>query len=457
MNLATMSATEAAAAIRGGRIASEELVRASLARIGERESQVKAWTFLDPELALAQARAADRARRDGRPLGALHGVPVGIKDIFDTADMPTENGSVLHAGRRPERDSTVVRRLREAGAVILGKTVTTEFAAYTPAATRNPRDLSRTPGGSSSGSAAAVADGMVPAALGSQTNGSVIRPAAFCGVVGYKPSYGLVSRAGALALSRSLDQVGLFVRTVEDAALVAECLAGFDPADPDTLPGPPPEGSGPQGGPRPELARAGRPAESPPRLAFVRTPVWESAEDDTRRAFAGLVAALGPAVEEAALPPEFDGAVAAHLDIMDVDLAHNLRREYDTGRGRLSARLRQEIERGQQILAVDYARALDLAPRLNALLEPLFGRYDALLAPSAPGVAPEGLGATGNPIFCTIWTFCGTPAITLPILEGRAGLPIGAQLIGRRGDDGRLLGVAGWLMERFAGAPVRAA
>ena len=446
MTLTTMSATEAAAAIRGGRITSEELVRASLARIGERESQVKAWTFLDPELALAEARAADRARRDGRPLGALHGVPVGIKDIFDTADMPTENGSVLHAGRRPERDSTVVRRLREAGAVILGKTVTTEFAAYTPAATRNPRDLSRTPGGSSSGSAAAVADGMVPAALGSQTNGSVIRPAAFCGVVGYKPSYGFISRHGGLALSRSLDQVGLFARSVEDATLVAECLAGFDPADPDMTAGPPPE-----------LARAGRPAESPPRLAFVRTPVWENAEDDTRRAFARLLAALGPAVEEAALPPEFDGAVAAHLDIMDVDLAHNLRREYDTGRGRLSARLCQEIERGQQILAIDYARALDLAPRLNALLEPLFGRYDALLTPSAPGEAPEGLGSTGKPIFCTIWTFCGTPAITLPILEGRTGLPIGAQLVGRRGDDGRLLGVASWLMERFAGAPVRAA
>src|SRR5437879_11453903 len=235
-NLHWLSASDAARLIRDGAVGSAELVQACLARVRETDAQVQAWTFLDPDHALAQARAADELRLSGQPVGPLHGVPVGIKDIVDTADMPTENGSALYAGRTPSRDATTVSLLRAAGAVILGKTVTTEFAYFTPGKTRNPHNAEHTPGGSSSGSAAAVAAGMVPLALGSQTNGSTIRPAAFCGVLGFKPTHGLIPRSGILELSRTLDHVGLFARSIDDIALLAEELAGYDEGDPDTRP-----------------------------------------------------------------------------------------------------------------------------------------------------------------------------------------------------------------------------
>ncbi len=234
MSLCALSLTEAAIDIREGRITSAELVRDCLKRIDEVDADIEAWAFLDRDHAMRQAEAADAHRKQGRAVGPLHGVPVGIKDIFDTGDMPTELGSPLWAGRTPRRDAAAVARLRAAGAVIMGKTVTTEYAYFTPGKTRNPHDPARTPGGSSSGSAAAVAAHMVPGAIGSQTNGSVIRPAAFCGVVGFKPTHGLIPRSGALLLSRTLDHVGVFARTVEDAALLAEILAGFDEEDPDT-------------------------------------------------------------------------------------------------------------------------------------------------------------------------------------------------------------------------------
>ena len=283
MDSISISAAEAAAAIRAGRISAEELVRACLDHIAGLEERIGAWACLDPDLALQQARAADREQREGRALGPLHGLPVGVKDIFDTRDMPTENGTVLHAGRRPDKDATAVALLRAAGATILGKTVTTELAVYAPAKTRNPHDPARTPGGSSSGSAAAVAAGMVPLALGSQTNGSVIRPASFCGVYGYKPSHGLISRHRVLQQSRALDHVGVFARTLEDAALIAEQIMAFDERDPDTQP-------------RARFNLSRMVAEEPPvkpRLAFVKTPVWDQAEDDTREAFCGPGCAPG--------------------------------------------------------------------------------------------------------------------------------------------------------------------
>ena len=322
-NLARMTATEAAEAIRAGRITSEALVGACLDRIAALEERVGAWAFLDPGHALKQAREADRARREGKALGPLHGVPVGIKDIFDTKDMPTENGTVLHAGRRPAEDAAAVSLLRDAGAVILGKTVTTELAVYSPGKTRNPHDPERTPGGSSSGSAAAVAAFMAPLAIGTQTNGSVIRPASYCGVYGYKPSYGLISRHRVLRQSPPLDQVGVFARTVEDAALVAERIMGFDDRDPGMRPGP-----------RPALV--GTLAEEPPfppRLAFVKTPVWGQADMDTQEAFAALVARLGEIVVEIELPEMFRDAVAIHRTIMEADLAGSLRAGIRAGEG----------------------------------------------------------------------------------------------------------------------------
>jgi len=440
-DITLISATEAAEAIREGRMTSEELVGACLERIAAIEDRIGAWAHLDADHALKQAREADRIQRDGQTLGPLHGVPVGVKDIFDTADMPTEDGTVLHAGRQPQEDATAITLLREAGAVILGKTVTTELAVYAPGKTRNPHDFERTPGGSSSGSAAAVAAGMAPLAIGTQTNGSVIRPASYCGVYGYKPSYGHISRHRVLQQSRPLDQVGVFARTIEDAALVAEQIMGFDDRDPDT-----------QLRARPALIETA--AEEPPfnpRLAFVKTPVWDQAETDTKEAVSELVAHLGENAGEVDLPDIFNDAIEQHRAIMEADLARSFEQEYARGKDKLSSILREMIERGQKVLAVDYNRAVSRIPEFNRAFVKVFDWHDAILTPAATGEAPVGLESTGSPIFCTIWTLCGMPAITLPILQGSNGLPLGVQLVGPKGDDARLLRTARWLVSNLAG------
>ncbi|KAB2851348.1 MAG: amidase [Hyphomicrobiaceae bacterium] len=435
MTLHTLTLAEAAAGIREGRFTSAELVRDCLERFREADASVEAWAFLDADHAMRQAEAADDWRRQGKATGALHGVPIGVKDIFDTADYPTELGSPLWQGRTPRRDAFVVARLRAAGAVIMGKTVTTEYAYFHPGKTRNPLDPARTPGGSSSGSAAAVAASMVPGAIGSQTNGSVIRPASFCGVIGFKPTHGLIPRSGALLLSRTLDHVGVFARSVEDSGLLAETLAGFDEDDPDTRPIA-----------KPRLAEtATSEPPLPPRLAFVRTPAWEHAEPATRAGFSQLTAALGGAASEVELGSGFDRILEFHRIIMAVEMAHNLYRDYEKGRKEMSAPLREIIERGLKHAAVDYLRATAGVAPLNSALEAVFDEFDAILTPSAPGAAPRGLGATGNPIFSTIWTYLGTPALTLPLLQSEDGLPIGVQLVARRGNDGKLLRTANWL------------
>jgi Asp-tRNA(Asn)/Glu-tRNA(Gln) amidotransferase A subunit family amidase len=437
MELFELSAVEATRLIRDGRVTSEDLVRACLKRIEELEPTVEAWVHLDAEHALQQARAADEAHREGEALGPLHGVPVGVKDIFDTEDMPTEDGTVLHAGRQPLNDATVVRLLREAGAIIMGKTVTTELAVYAPNKTRNPHDPERTPGGSSSGSAAAVAAHMVPLAVGTQTNGSVIRPAAYCGICGFKPSHGLISRSRVLHQSWHLDQVGVFARGVEDAALLAESLMAFDEDDRDMKPRA-----------RPRLREtAAQEPPVPPDLAFAKTPAWDLADADTHGAFAELVERLGDRVIEIELPQPFDHAATWHRTIIEADLARSFAREYQEGRDKLSSTLTEMIERGGQVLATHYNHSVDQITTLNGLLDEVFEAYDAILTPSTTGEAPVGLESTGNPIFCTIWTFCGTPAITLPLMQGSNGMPIGVQLVGPRGDDARLLRTANWLTQ----------
>ncbi len=431
------SAVDTAEAIRGGRIDAVDVMQAYLDRTARVDDIVQAWAHLDPERALKQAEEADQARREGKTLGPLHGVPVGVKDILDTKDYPTEDGTVLHAGRRPHEDATAVSRLRSAGAVIMGKTVTTELAMYSPGKTRNPHDPARTPGGSSSGSAAAVASYMAPLAVGTQTNGSVIRPAAYCGVVGFKPSHGLISRHRILQQSRPLDQVGVFSRSVEDVALLAESLIGFDVQDPDTRPSAAPA----------LLATAREDPPLRPQLAFVRTPVWDQAEDTTHEAFAELVEHLGDAMEEIDLPKQFNDALALHRTIMEADLARSFEQEYARGKDRLSPVLREMIERGQKVLAVDYNEAVSRIGTLNTLLNAIFHKYDAILTPATTGEAPMGLESTGSPVFCTIWTLCGVPAITLPLMTGPEGLPLGIQLVGPRGDDARLLRTARWLTQ----------
>jgi Asp-tRNA(Asn)/Glu-tRNA(Gln) amidotransferase A subunit family amidase len=440
-NLHWLSASEAARLIRDGAISSEQLVEACLARVREIDTEIQAWAFLDPDYALAQARAADDWRLEGRPTGPLHGVPLGIKDIFDTADMPTENGSVLCAGRTPSRDATVISMLRAAGAVILGKTVTTEFAYFGPGKTRNPHHAEHTPGGSSSGSAAAVAAGMVPLALGSQTNGSTIRPAAFCGVVGFKPTHGLISRHGVLTLSRTLDHVGLFARTLDDIALLAAELVGYDERDPDTRPR----------ARIPFVEVAGEEPPLPPMFAFVKTPHWERTDHETKEGFAELIEQLGDRVEEVELFPSATEAWEWHRTIMDAEMTVNLEREWEQGRDRLSEPLRALLQRGEQVRAIDYQRAVArVRPIYESFVELFEQRYDAILTPSAPGAAPKGLASTGDPSFCTLWTLCGMPAVSVPLLESTNGLPLGVQLVGPRDGDARLLRTARWLATRVA-------
>jgi len=436
-----LSAADAARLISDGVLTSEELVGACLECIRSLEPKVQAWTYLDEDHALAQARRADEFKRSGQSIGPLHGVPVALKDIIDTADMPTENGCALHKGRTPREDAAVVKRLKAAGAVILGKSVTTECAYFAPGKTRNPWNLEHTPGGSSSGSAAAVAAGMVPLALGSQTNGSTIRPAAFCGVYGFKPTHGLIPRTGVLELSRTLDHVGLFARTLEDVALLAEEMAGYGEGDPDTR------------------LRARIPfreilAQEPPiepMLAFVKTPHWERCDEEMKEAFAELREALGDRIEEVELFPSAADAWSWHQTIMDTEMAHNFEREWTAGSEQLSPQLRTLIGRGREVKAVDYLRARrSIAGVVNGFDEIFMERYDAILTPAALGAAPRGLEATGDPSMCTLWTLCGMPALSLPLMRGANGLPLGVQLVGRRDFDARLLRTARWLLGKVS-------
>src|SRR5215471_3628138 len=436
----TLTAVEAASEIVRGAISAEDYTRACLDRIEAVEPKIHAFVHLDPEHALAQARTLDRSKANGDRIGPLHGIPVGIKDIFDTADYPTEYGSTIFAGRRPNADCTVVRKLREAGAVIIGKTATTEFAYYHPGATRNPRDLKRTPGGSSSGSAAAVAAGMVPLAIGSQTNGSMIRPAAFCGVFGVKPSHGLISRAGVLTLSRKLDHVGAFARSIEDLALVLDVLAGQDPADPDSQPYA-----------APSFRRGAAEAPPiPPSFALVRTPMWDKADADARTALEDLAKDVG--AHEVDLPNYYRDAWGAQRAIMAVDMAHNLGHHIDKN-GEASKVLRDLIEEGRAVTATQYLAALRDAQRCAEGMAGIFEQLaDAIITPSARGVAALGLEATGDPVFCSLWTLVGFPSLNLPLLANSDGLPIGVQLVGAPGRDERLLRTARALAAQLAEA-----
>ena len=442
IDLASLTATEAATEIAQGTISAEDLTRACLDRIAAVDGELGAFIYLDPEHALAQARALDERRAAGQPLGPLHGVPVGIKDIIDTQDMPTECGSPVLAGRRPMRDATVVSKLRAAGAVIIGKTVTTEFAYFSPGKTRNPRDLERTPGGSSSGSAAAVAAGLVPLALGTQTNGSMIRPAAFCGVFGMKPSYGLISRAGVLNLSKTLDHVGIFSRSVDDIALMLEVLAGYDPDNSATR----------------AIAtaqfRAVLKQEWPvtPRLALVRTPVWNKADASTQQAFEALAAELGDTCVSIDLPDYYAAAWDVQRIIMAVEMAHNLGAVADKGGSAVSKVFHDIVAAGRSETAQSYLRAVEARRKFAAAFDEIFSDCNAIITPAARGVAPKGLTATGDPVFCSLWTLTGLPAITLPLLSDTEDMPLGVQLVGAAGDDARLLRTAQWLVSKIARA-----
>jgi Asp-tRNA(Asn)/Glu-tRNA(Gln) amidotransferase A subunit family amidase len=438
-NLIALTASEAQAAIARGDLASEALVTAALGRIAELEPQLNAWTFLDRDRALAQAKAADEQRREGKGVGVLHGVPVGIKDIIDTADMPTENGSAFFKGRQPRQDATAVAALRAAGAVVLGKTVTTELATLTPSVTRNPCNPEHTPGGSSSGSAAAVASGMVPVALGTQTGGSVIRPAAFCGVYGFKPTFGLIARPGVLMQAPSLDTIGVFGRSLADVALVVDAIQGYDERDPASI-----------ASSRPNLlARAKEDWPLPPMFTFVKTHAWGEADAVTREAFGELIEHLGDKVEEISIDFTSERGIAAAKIVQNVELAHHYGPLLEEAPDLISKRLANQIEEGRRVRGVDYFAALATRQELYATIDGLITQHGHILTPAALGPAPKGLESTGNPVFCSFWTYLGVPAVTLPLLEAD-GLPMGVQLIGARRDDGRLLRSARWLVEHLA-------
>jgi Asp-tRNA(Asn)/Glu-tRNA(Gln) amidotransferase A subunit family amidase len=412
-----LSARDAASEIAAGRLGAEALVRACLERIWAREPVVGAWHHLDPEAALAAARHCDRSG----PSGPLHGIPIGVKDLIDTVDMPTGYGSAIYQGHRPASDAACVALARAAGAIVLGKTVTTEFACFTAGKTANPRNPAHTPGGSSSGSAAAVADSMVPLALGTQTAGSVIRPAAFCGCVGFKPSFGVIPRAGVKALCDSLDTIGTMARNVADAAFFAGVLGG-----------------------RPALREIAMPTDAP-RFGFYRTPMWEEAEPGTAAALDHARAALeraGARVVEVAVPPEHQRLTAAQDTVMGFELVRGLAYERLRHSAQLSPRLGQLLDAGMGVGADAYDAALAETAAARAGLDGFFGSCDAMLVPAAPGEAPEGLGYTGNPVFSRMWTLLGVPCVTVPAIWGASGLPTGIQLVGRIGHDAELMAAA---------------
>jgi Asp-tRNA(Asn)/Glu-tRNA(Gln) amidotransferase A subunit family amidase len=421
-----LGAVEAAALISAGRITSEQLTRACLERIAEREHDVRAWAHLSPDQAIAEAKARDRGPRRG----LLHGLPMAVKDVIDTADMPTEYGTPIYEGNRPCCDAVCVSGARLEGAVLLGKTVSTELANIHPAATRNPRNLGHTPGGSSSGSAAAVADAMVPLALGTQTGGSLIRPASYCGIVGYKPTFDFISTAGVKALSATLDTIGVFGRAVPDVALIGRALIGFETLDFDA-----------------------RPA-SGPSIGLYRTPQWRLAEAATMNAIeesAGRLERAGARVREVTAPALMDDIIPAADAISDYETYRSLAFERMHHADRISAGLTAKLEKAAGVTRARYLAALETARACGSLLEDLLRDVDVLITPSATGEAPAGLsaigptGSLGPAAFQQIWTVLHVPAVSVPVFAGPKGLPIGLQIIARRGDDERALGWAHWV------------
>ena len=411
-------AGELAVRTRAGELSATEVVGAFADRVEEREPDVRAWVEWDPEPALAEARSRDAAA----PLGPLHGVPVGIKDIIDTSDRPTQHGSEIFVDHRPATDAACVARLRAAGAVVMGKTTTTELAAYEPTPTRNPHDTAHTPGGSSSGSAAAVAAGMVPVALGTQTAGSIVRPAAFCGVLGFKPTFGLVDRTGVGAQAPSLDTVGWFARGADDLALLLDVLAPVAPAAPDAL-----------------------------RVAVMRTPHDEDADADVHAALAAAAQALE--ASGLAWPDEWDGLTEAQIAVQAREAALTLGPLRAEHAALMSDSLLGLLEQGDAVAPAAHAAALALARAAAAALPAVMCDVDALLVPAVGGEAPAGLDSTGDPLFCRAWTLLGSPAISVPAGRGAHGLPIGVQLIGRPGADRALIALAGRLQVALGDSP----
>jgi Asp-tRNA(Asn)/Glu-tRNA(Gln) amidotransferase A subunit family amidase len=425
-NLNELSCSDIVQGIAAGKFTAEAVARDCLERIKAREDTVKAWATVDPELALAQARALDRGPRRG----PLHGVPIGVKDVIDTVDLPTEMGSEIYKGHRAACDAACVAVARAAGAVILGKTVTAEFAGMFPGPTTNPHNPAHTPGGSSSGSAAAVADCMVPAAFGTQTGGSVLRPAAFCGAVGYKPTFNLINRSGIKFAAESLDTIGVITRTIDDAELVTGAVIGREPAR--------------------------RTMESAPRLGLCRTPLWDTAQPETKHAVedaAKRLSAAGASVREITLPDEFSRLFHASRETMNnYERSKSMAADFAAHGERISKVLSDRIKLGMAMRHDEYLAALRLAEDCRAKIEMAFEGLDAMISPCVKGEAPRGLNPTGDPAFQQFWTVLYGPTMSLPTHRGPNGLPVGLQVVARRYDDDRLFACARWIMTKLGAA-----
>jgi amidase len=419
-----LGAAEVAHKVAAGEVTCEAVVRDCLAHIEARDSVVKAWVNFNPELALAQAHALDR----GTKRGPLHGVPVGIKDIIDTFDMPTEMGSPIYRGNRPSADASCVALLRRAGAIILGKTVTCEFAGMAPGVTTNPHNPAHTPGGSSSGSAAAVADHMVHAALGTQTGGSVLRPSSYCGIFGFKPTYNTFNKMGVWPAAESIDTVGVHARSLDDIELMTDVLRMQTPAPP-------------------------RKIDRAPRIGFCRTAVWDNAQPESKAAVESAAAALGKAgaaVQEIKLPDAFEGMHGlARGTVNFVERAACMAFLWDNRRDALSPQMRRYCEGGEKTSREEYIAAFRRLDECRALLGSVFEKVDVLLVPCVFGEAPKGLEFTGDPSMQAIWTALHTPSITLPTHRGPNNLPVGIQLVAQRYEDDHLLAAARWVWQKI--------
>ncbi len=434
-DLCRLTATEAAARIRAGELSPVDLVEACLARIEAIEPRVKAWVSVDADGARRAARERLDTVRAGRPLGALHGVPVGLKDIYHVQGLVTTAGAAPFFHERPDADAATVARLREAGAIILGKATTTEFANRDPAETRNPWNIEHTPGGSSSGSAAAVSALMVPLALGSQTVGSTLRPAAYCGIVGFKATHGRVSAAGMIPLAWSFDTVGMFGRSVADVALTLQVLAGYDPDDPASI-----------DAPVPDYVRTLAPARAP-RLGVPRRFV-EQAEPETvahLSAVAERCKQAGATVEDIELPPSFVGLAEAGQRVMQAEAAAFHAERFRAHADRYQEKFRATLAAGMEVSAIDYVPALRQCRRFRREIEAFLPRFDAILTPVAPGPAPHGLASTGDASFCAPWSYAGVPAIALPSGLASNHLPLAVQLAAAPWREAELLATARWV------------
>ena len=435
LDIFSISTNELVSKMKDGQISSIEVCKAYIERIDKFEKDVKAWSYLDKKILLEKAEEADEYRKSGKPLGSLHGLPIAVKDIFGTIDMPTECGTVFRRKKSASQDSEVVNLLKNAGAIVMGKTVTAELAYIHPGKTTNPHDYSRTPGGSSSGSAAVVAAQMAPLSIGSQTGGSIIRPASYCGVVGYKPSYGLISRSGVLKTSEKLDTIGVFGKSVEAVALLAQALIKKDLYDPATI----------------HFAADGileaskKEPHFEPKFIFYKTDKWKNIDKESKSAFEFFIKNFKKNIEVFDVPTYFKDIPKYHQIIHETDLANNFQAYYKKDKKKHNKEMRDAIGRGLKNSAFDYANAIDFMKQSYQSYKEVFEDYHGVITPSASGVADKGLKSTGSADFQKVWTYMGLPTISLPLLTGESDLPLGVQLIGDKLDDIRFLSTAYWL------------